>query len=156
MTHTIIQADITNIDIEANIIEENITADLGYSEIIVNVDSWSSHTTVQGDIVEVVEPFAFGDATPKEITTGKSGKTIISVDIIILNVFDGVGATLSVGDADDHNRLMNSELNNPAVAEAYTSTPNYIYQTDTNIRLYINAGEGTTIGNGLVIIRSQF
>lgn len=141
--------------IQANITEENITAEISYSNISVNVDSWSTHTVVNGDIVEVAEAFAFGDATPKEITNGKAGKTVISVEIIILNGFDGVGATLSIGDSGDNERLMSIELNNPSIAEAYTASPSYTYSIDTSIRLYINAGT-STIGNGLVIIKSQF
>ncbi len=144
--------------ITANITEENITAEVSYTEIAVNVDSWSTNTNtiINGDIVETVKSFAFGDATPKEITIGKAGKAIISVDIIILNGFDGVGASLSVGDAVDNQSLMGSELNNPSIEYTYTSTPNYIYSDDTNVRLYINAGMGATTGNGLLIIKSQF
>lgn len=141
--------------ITANITEENITANIGYTEIVVNVESWATHTVSYGDITESLYSFAFGDATPANLLNIKANKLIFNVEIVILNAFDGVGATLSVGDTDNHEILMSISLNNPNMSGTYTATPDYKYNTDTQLKLYINAGSGCSVGNGYIIIKSQ-
>jgi len=145
--------------ITANIAEENITASIIYDEITVNVDSWSSvihtGTSSSGDITESLYSFAFGDATPANLLNIKANKLIFNVEIVILTAFDGVGATLSVGDTGDNQRLISTSLNNPNVSGTYTATPDYKYNTDTQLKLYINTGSGASVGNGLIIIKSQ-
>lgn len=160
MSDANITANIIEENITASYVEENITANIIYDEITVHVDSWSTaiHTTSSsssGDITESLYSFAFGDATPANLLNIKANKLIFNVEIVILTAFDGVGATLSIGDTTNNGRLMSTSLNNPNVSGTYTATPDYKYNTDTQLKLYINAGSGASVGNGLIIIKSQ-
>lgn len=157
MTDANITANIVEENITVSYVEENITANIIYDEITVHVDSWSSSTNTVSydDITESLYSFAFGDATPANLLNINANKLIFNVEIVILTAFDGVGATLSIGDADNPNRLMSTSLNNPNVSGTYTATPDYKYDTNTQLKLYINAGSGASVGNGLIIIKSQ-
>ena len=157
MSDANITANIIEENITASYVEENITANIIYDEITVHVDSWSSSTNTvsYGDITESLYSFAFGDATPANLLNVKANKLIFNVEIVILTAFDGVGATLQIGDTTNNGRLMSTSLNNPNVSGTYTATPDYKYNTDKQLKLYINAGSGASVGNGLIIIKSQ-
>lgn len=99
--------------------------------------------------------FAYGDASPAIVATVPAGKAVFEVEVVILNPFDGVGATLSVGDAGLSDRLMASIENDPTQRGSSTTAPAYQYASDTDIILTITPGAGASQGNGIVFIRTN-
>ncbi|MBD3882173.1 hypothetical protein IFO70_10420 [Phormidium tenue FACHB-886] len=97
-------------------------------------------------------PFSFGDATPKTIYTIKAGKTVFTVQIVIQIPFNGAGAALSLGDAEDSDRLVRTEQVDPTFVAEYETNPAYTYDTATPIALTIVPGEGCTQGSGYVLL----
>lgn len=100
-------------------------------------------------------PFSFGDATPAVLFTASAGKLIERITIFIEMAFDGIGPSLTIGDEDDPDLLMTSAENNPSEEAAYQVTPNFSYDTDTQVLLFINPGSGPSRGSGLVVIETQ-
>lgn len=80
-----------------------------------------------------------------------SNAKIVSVSIEIENVFDGVGASIIVGDSGTANRLMQANKNDPYEAAVYTTYPVYEYPVSTSIGITV-VGGSATIGNGYVTI----
>lgn len=100
-------------------------------------------------------PFSFGDATPTDLFVALAGKLIQRVTIFIEVGFDGDDPSLTIGDEDDWAILMASSENNPSEEAAYQVTPNLVYETDTQMFLYISPGLGASQGSGLVVIEMQ-
>jgi hypothetical protein len=100
-------------------------------------------------------PFSFGDATPLALFTSSAGKLIERVTVFIETAFDGAGAALTIGDGDDPDALMSATENNPTEQAAYQTTPNFSYQTNTQILLFITPGSGASQGSGLVAVETQ-
>lgn len=99
--------------------------------------------------------FAYGDATPAPLLVGAANKAIYSVILHILEAFNGVGASLTVGDAGQPDRLMLANQNNPAAPASYAATPDYVYGSNTQLLLSITPGAGATQGRGLLTIEVQ-
>lgn len=97
-------------------------------------------------------PFAWGDATPKLLLLGTAGKLVYNVQLHIDVAFNGVNATLEVGDLIDPDRLMRADQNAPSEAGSYSVSPNYRYVSDTNIYLTITPGVGASTGSGLLTL----
>lgn len=119
-------------------------------------------TTVQGAINQLNNlilsttaslNFSFGDASPSVLFTIAANKIIEEVRIIILTEFDGVGASLKVGDALQDDLLLNEDQNDPTIAATYISTPNISYNSPTQILLTINSGSGATQGSGILLLK---
>ena len=100
-------------------------------------------------------PFSFGDATPAELFIATAGKLIQRITIFIETAFDGTGPALTVGDADESERLMAAFENEPREEAAYQVTPNHTYETDTQVLLFITPGLGASQGTGLVVVEMQ-
>lgn len=103
----------------------------------------------------ITVPFAYGDASPAFIAEALAGKTIYSVQIFITTAFNGTGAALTVGDAGDADRLMQSTENDPSGIAGYSVAPSYKYSVDTDINLTITPGAGASAGAGLLVISIQ-
>ena len=99
--------------------------------------------------------FSFGDATPALITTAPAGKMVYRVELYIDEVFDGVGAEVTVGDAGNPARLMNASENDLTQVCANETNPGEVYGTDTGIILSITPGSGATQGSGIVLVYIQ-
>lgn len=106
-----------------------------------------------GATIEI--PFAYGDATPATLVTATAGKLIYGVSLNIKVPFDGVGASLRVGDAGVLDRLMGSAENDPTQICSNTTAPAYAYGSNTAILLSITAGAGATTGAGLAVLYIQ-
>lgn len=100
-------------------------------------------------------PFSFGDATPGQLFTALAGKLIERITIFIETAFDGESPLLTIGDEDDTALLMSSLENNPSEEAAYQVTPNLLYETDTQVLLFITPGLGSSQGSGLVVVEMQ-
>ena len=99
--------------------------------------------------------FAYGDATPATIATVLANKVIYSIEIVITQAFDGVGAGVTVGDAGQLDRFMGAAENAITITGSNTTAPAYTYGVDTPVLLSIAPGAGATQGKGLVILRVQ-
>lgn len=102
-----------------------------------------------------VIPFSFGDVSPELIGLIPANKLIFTVEVIVMVPFDGVGASLTVGDASNNSSLQSVGQNDPTTVATYTSTPSFLYGSATNANLYITPGSGSTQGSGYVAIRTQ-
>lgn len=109
----------------------------------------------QSDLTKRAIPFAWGDATPKPLFTVRAGKRIPLVSVVVTTAFDGAGAALTIGDANDTDRLMTADQNDPASVWTYEATPGYAYASDTALTLSITPGAGATAGAGTVYIELE-
>ena len=96
--------------------------------------------------------FGFGDSTPDLIVMANAGDVVYEVEIVIMTPFDGTGATLTIGDSAQNDRLMQSTQNDPATPATYGAIPDYKYSAVTPINLYISPGAGATQGAGFILI----
>lgn len=94
--------------------------------------------------------FSFGDATPKVIFQNTILKTIVEASIVVLTPFNGVGASLSLGDLVDSSKFIASVQNDPSFACEWHANPNTT--TNTDIILTINPGSAATQGSGFIIL----
>lgn len=95
-------------------------------------------------------PFAWGDATPATLLTVSAEKRIYRVRLLIEDIFNGGGASLSVGSADDPEDLVSTTENDPTSVGTYETYPDQRYLTDTLLRLTITPGAGASTGSGQV------
>ena len=111
----------------------------------------------KGDSAEagLYVPFSFGDATPKTIGPNEANKLIERVTIIITTPFNGVGATLAIGDSGTPMGLMEATDNEPQTPATYQVHPNVSFADTRNLLLTIVPGAGATQGAGIVSITFQ-
>lgn len=99
--------------------------------------------------------FSYGDAGPAILALAAANKLVYKVQLHIKTPFDGVGASLKVGDAASLDRLMKSTENDPALIGSNETNPAVGYAVDTPLLLSINAGAGATQGSGLITLYIQ-
>lgn len=99
--------------------------------------------------------FAWGDASPRNVTLAHTGKLVYGVGVHIEEAFDGVSPQISVGDAGNPQRLMPADMNDPSSVGTYETSPVYMYGSDTFITITIVPGVGATVGRGLLTILIQ-
>lgn len=95
--------------------------------------------------------FAYNDASPKNLITLPVGTRILTCQIIITQVFNGVGASLTVGDAGDADRYMEASQNFPDELAEFESNMYYELPAATTLLLTLNPA-GSTQGQGRVVI----
>lgn len=95
--------------------------------------------------------FAYNEVSPAVITV-LAGVSVIDVRVIIDTVFDGVGASISVGDGADNSILMTSAQNDPTAVGTYSATPNKFYASETVVGLYFSPGDSAHSGAGRFLI----
>jgi len=98
--------------------------------------------------------FAWGDA-PTKIYTAAAGKLIDSVKLIITEGFNGTGPVVEIGDANDHNRLLSSDIMDITVTGGNEVFPYYAYAGATDVYVYVTPGTGGSHGAGRIIITHQ-
>jgi len=96
--------------------------------------------------------FAYGDATPTTIITANEGSIISEVQLYIVEAFDGVGAAISVGDAVDNTRYMDTNENDPSMETTFNTFPTFVMDATRAISLYITPGAGANHGAGFVVV----
>ena len=100
-------------------------------------------------------PFSFGDATPLVLFTAIAGKLIERITVFVELAFDGEVPSLTIGDEDSPTLLMNTSENDPTEEAAYQVTPNFFYESDTQVLLFISPGLGASQGSGLIVAEMQ-
>lgn len=108
---------------------------------------------VSGVSNTISQNFAFGDATPANLSTPiPANKLIRDVRVIFTTAFNGTGCSISIGDSGNLSRLMTTSDNNPTIAAAFEVNPQIKYGVSTQLLLTIVSGAGATQGAGQVII----
>lgn len=98
--------------------------------------------------------FAYGDATPRLVTTIPAGSRVTEVDLFIDVAFNGAAPLLQLGTLATHDLLFGSEVD-PALASGYELSPNVIFGSATEIYLFITPGAGASTGSGSLTIKLQ-
>lgn len=97
--------------------------------------------------------FSYGDASPSGIIIVPAGFVAYTVEIVLINGFDGDGlSTITVGDSGNNSRLFQTDQIDLSSPGTYISTPNHKYLDNTQVNLYISLGIGVTQGNGLIFL----
>jgi hypothetical protein len=98
--------------------------------------------------------FSSGDVSERLIYIAEANEIILTVTVVILQAFNGIGPTISIGDSVNNSRLANnSQIYLDQVGE-YNTNPSYKYTSNTPINLYLNQGTGATQCAGYIVIES--
>jgi hypothetical protein len=111
----------------------------------------NNNTPTWVDSGSVSIPFTYGDATPKNLIVVPANAIITEVSIIITTPFNGTAGSLTIGDAVQFNRLMDSSDNTVYVAGTYSVDPGYKYNSSTQLLLFITPGTSSA-GSGVILI----
>lgn len=106
-----------------------------------------------GGAVEI--PFAYGDATPKDLLLVVANKLVYTVSVVIKQAFNGVGAALTIGSSGSPSALMAANENDPTQVGEYETNPSVFYGVNTQLQLFITPGAGASAGSGVVLISVQ-
>jgi hypothetical protein len=117
---------------------------------------WGSPVSLIGppepDPSEYQSSFSWGDATPAVLAEVDAGKTVYSITLVILEPFNGDGASLSVGVAGNPELFMAASECDPKTTGVYCVTPGYRFASAGTLRLFITPGAGASAGHGVVMI----
>lgn len=137
---------------------ETVSSQVARSTVVVARDVVSSLVAQQGPpgtngtdgTGQHTFAFSWGDATPAALMTVTAGQMVLAVTISLDVPFNGVGASLSVGDAGDAGGLLDANMVDPTVIGAFQNAPCVRYITDTQVRLTIVPGTGASAGSGVI------
>jgi hypothetical protein len=121
---------------------------------VIQVAGPQGPTGPSGQGTAVSLNFSWGDATPALIATIPAGKTVFKVEVILLVAFD-VASTLTVGDAGNVQRLVDITDSDLTQTGGYQVNPNFLYNSLTDVNLYLTPGVGNTQGSGLILLYIQ-
>jgi len=93
--------------------------------------------------------FSYSDVHQRQLCL--TSNLITRVVLVILEAFDDANATLSVGDDADPQRLLSADSSDLTIACSFASHPNYDYQTETAVSLFLQPGSSTA-GRGVVLV----
>lgn len=112
-------------------------------------DKDSSESDAQTVEVEITHDTDFSGI----IHTISGGSRVSFVTVTVTEAFDGVGASITVGDGDDTGRLMTEDQNDLTSSGVYSTTPSYTYsgQNDVNI-VFDFSSAGSTVGKATIAI----
>jgi len=94
--------------------------------------------------------FEWGDATPVPLLTVDAGRMVLACTVSLDVPFDGVGASLSIGDAGDDGSLFDAGMIDTSVVGSFQNSPCLRFGTDTEVLLTITPGTGASTGSGVV------
>lgn len=100
---------------------------------------------------QIQVPFAFDDASPVNVKLMASGSVVYQALLCITTAFDGTGASLTLGDAGQADRLMTAAQNDPYTVGNNESNPAHEYASSTQVRLTITPGTATQ-GAGVLVL----
>lgn len=112
-------------------------------------DKDSSETDAQTVEIEITHETDVSDV----IYTVSGGSRVTFVTVTVTEQFNGLNPLISVGDADDANRLMTNNQNDLKSLGTYSTTPSYIYSgsSDVDITFTFDAANSTT-GKAVIAI----
>lgn len=97
--------------------------------------------------------FAFGDATPATVAVLSDASEVMAVQLQIEEAFNGVGATIALGTAEDPELLLAAWQSDPSDAGGvFEVCPRVELPANTNLVLTIAPGAGATQGRGQLVL----
>lgn len=158
--NSVVVATVDCTSVFSTIAESPVSATVEESNVYSSVEETVVHAAVVGvqgpqgrdGAGMVTYAFAYNSISTLPLKVAPAGKTCLRVEICITEAFNGVGASLSIGDAGNTSRLMTTAQIDPASAHTYSNTPGISYAVDTQTNLTITPGSGATAGAGVVSI----
>lgn len=96
--------------------------------------------------------FNYGDATPANLYTPSSNQVIVSLTLVVLITFNGVGAKVSIGTTAAPELLMDEDESVLSALGSFGANPETEIASGTPIRAFITPGSGATTGRCMVLI----
>jgi hypothetical protein len=113
-----------------------------------------SFTGSEGNPILLEHTFAFGDPSPLTIYVTTAIR-ISSIDVEIIEAFNGTSPTISVGVTGDEEKYVQVSENNPSEIGRYQICPVSIEsEVDIDVKLYVTPGVGATAGSGIITIKA--
>jgi len=100
---------------------------------------------------QIQVPFSFDDASPRNIRVMGAGAVVYQVLLCVTTAFDGTGASLTVGDAGQADRLMSAAQNDPYTVGNNEANPAHEYVLSTQVTLTLTPGTATQ-GAGVLVL----
>lgn len=101
-----------------------------------------------GADLDLTHTFSFGDATPYLLGSLVAGKLVISARVTIENIFNGAGASISIGTLGNPNSVMATTSILPSEIGTYERAVSAILLTNQDLYLFIAPGAGASTGSG--------
>lgn len=116
-----------------------------------NLLSYSSGPS--GDVAsEIHATFSWGDVSSVIIGSMAENAVIHSINFVVLEVYDGSGAEVTIGTVADPDLLLSANDVDLKTIGTYLISPGYKFPADTDIKLFNTPGAGASTGNGTVVI----
>lgn len=112
----------------------------------------SFQNTAASGFVQI--PFAFNNISPRIVHTLPAAMIIISATLAVKTAFDGVGATLKVGTAQNPELLIAESDNLPSFAANFGVEMSESLDEGTQIIITTNPGAGASAGAGNLILEA--
>lgn len=103
----------------------------------------------------ITVPFEWNSISILPITIAVFDKAVLAVSVCLVEAFDGLAPSLSIGDAANHERLLPAAYVDPSHPFTFSAHPGYRYSTSTQLNLYINPGTGASRGSGVVTVEME-
>lgn len=100
----------------------------------------------------VKDYFSWGDVSSSVIRSFQEDEIISSIQFIVLEKFDGVGAITTVGIEADPDLLVSVDDVDLSKVGTYIISPSYQVLADVDIKFFNTPGAGASTGRGMVII----
>lgn len=114
-------------------------------KVVGGVLAWSDTGTDNDGIVGPLT-YTYQSVTPVTIFTAPAGVMIADVTVEVVTPFDDSSATLIVGDSVNSDVLLTADETDLAASagQVFSVQPSYVYDTETEVVLNINAGSSTS------------
>ena len=99
-----------------------------------------------------VANFSYGDATPAELYVAPEAGTLALVRVVIDQAFNGVGASIMVGDGVDPDRYIPASHIDPSMLASFEACPDRVIPAGAGVSITISPGSGATAGSGRLIV----
>jgi hypothetical protein len=96
--------------------------------------------------------FSWGSVSSIIINRMIPDQLVRSIDIVIFEEFNGVGAMVTVGTDVDHDLLVATTQVDLRTVGTYTIYPGHKFLVATDIKMFHTPGAGASSGNGTIII----
>lgn len=96
--------------------------------------------------------FAFGDASPAAVAVLAEASEVTRVSLQIEQAFDGVGARIQLGTADEPGLLLDDWQSDPASEDVYETVPRAELPANTSLILTLTPGTGASQGRGQFVL----
>lgn len=130
-----------------------------YIACIYNEDEEKWDVAINGNVPapteddnEVRYAFSWGTVSSVLLDQVTSGQLVRSIEIIVFEAFNGVGAAVTIGTDDDHDLLAAVTDMDLKTVGTYIINPGYKFLVDTDVKMFHTPGAGASSGNGIVII----